>query len=232
MADDPQEPKSGCCLSRLLSLFVFVMISGLAVAIYFAAKPQDMSSVGGYDPAAARDGSRDLTAVLRASLRHGHPLTLTEAEINRWLHRTLKARQGGPLAAYVTLDGVWVRLQDERAEIIIERRVLGRPLTVSMFVKVEQLQTPTGVQTMIHRHGGPYHASLPKPMQGGRFGCLVVPQGFLNLVIGSYNKLASAYREEIGLAFEEMARIRIEPGRLMLESREPTSDASTLPGVF
>ena len=229
---DPTKPKSGGCLRRLLALFMLIFLSGLGTALYFVATPQDLSDIGGYGPPAARDGSRDLKAVLRASLRHGHPLTLTEAELNRWLHRTLKARQGGLLAKYVTLDGVWLRLLDGRAEIIIERHIFGYPSTVSMFVMVEQLQSPTGVQTLVHRHGGPYHESLPKPMQGGRFGRLVVPQGFLKLVLPAYQNLAAIYREEISLALEDMARVRIEPQRLILQSREPTSDASSLPGVF
>jgi hypothetical protein len=114
----------------------------------------------------------------------------------------------------------------------MERAVMGRPFTVSMFLKIEQSQGARGIKTEIHRHGGPYHANLPTLLRGGRFGKLVVPQGFLILVLPAYEKLAELYREEIRLAFEEMVRIRIEPNRLVLDSREPAGDPSKLPQTF
>ena len=73
---------------------------------------------------------------------------------------------------------------------------------------------------------------MSKPLRGGRFGKLVVPQGFLILVMPAYAKLADIYYEEIRLALQEMARIRIEPDRLLLESREPSGDPSLLPQTF
>jgi hypothetical protein len=48
----------------------------------------------------------------------------------------------------------------------------------------------------------------------------------------AYAKLADLYREEIRLAFEEMARIRIEANRLILNSREPADDPSKLLQTF
>jgi hypothetical protein len=95
-----------------------------------------------------------------------------------------------------------------------------------MFLKVEQLQGVGGVRTEVHRDGGQYHEAVTKPLKGGRFGKLVVPQGFLLLVMPAFQKLAEVYRQEIHLAFEEMARIRIEPKRLVLESREPAAVGS------
>jgi hypothetical protein len=112
-------------------------------------------------------------------------------------------------------------LKDGYAEVVMERKVMSRPFTVSMFLKLEQLQGAGSVRTEVHCHGGPYHADVPKPMKGGRFGKLVVPQGFLLLVMPAYAKLAEVYKNEVHLAFEEMARVRIEPKRLVLESREP-----------
>jgi len=114
----------------------------------------------------------------------------------------------------------------------MERAVMGRPFTVSMFVKIEQTVGRKGVRTEIHRHGGLYHASLPNPPKGGRFGKLVVPQGFLILVMPAYAKLADLYRGEIRLAFEEMARMRIEKNRLVLDSRELTDRSQGLPQTF
>jgi hypothetical protein len=61
---------------------------------------------------------------------------------------------------------------------------------------------------------------------------LVVPQGFLLLVLPSYQQLASLFRDEIHLAFEEMARIKIEKHRLILNPTAPGSDLDSLPSVF
>jgi len=223
---------SGGCLAKLVSLILLALVCALGAALFFVSQPQDLSDIGGYGPAARTTAPRDLKTVLKSALDRGYPVAITETEINQWLGRTLSAKQGGALASQVSLDRVWVRLADGHAELIMERSLMGRPFTVSMFVKVEQSQGARGVRTEIHRHGGPYHENLPKPMRGGRFGKLVVPQGFLILVMPAYAKLAEIYREEIRLAFEEMARIRIEPDRLLLESREPTGDPSKLPPTF
>jgi hypothetical protein len=115
-------------------------------------------------------------------------------------------------------------LEDGRAEVVMARRVLGRPFTVSMFLKVEQPEGLKGVKTEVQLQGGPYLESLPQPRQGGRFGELVVPQGFLLLVLPAYKKLPDLFRDEIRLGFEEMARIKIEKNRLVLNPREPTND--------
>lgn len=192
-------------------------MAGLITAMAYIAKPQPLVDIGGYGIPTAGSDVRDLKEVLEASLRHGHPLALSEAEINRWLGRTLKARQGGKLAKHVSLDRVWIRLNEGIAEIIMERRVMGRPCTLSMFLIIEQTRGKRGIRTIINRHGGRYHESLPAPLRGGRFGSLVVPQGFLNLVVASFGKVAALYDGEIRLALESMAVIRIDDDRLMLE---------------
>lgn len=215
----PTEPGSGGCIHRLVSLWILCFLAGLILALVWIAKPHDLSDIGGYGVSGESGQARDLSAVLEASLRHGHPLSLTESEINHWLGRTLKARQGGMFADHVSLDRVWVRLEDGLAEIIMERHLLGRPFTVSMFVQIEQSRDKRGRRTVIDRHGGPYLDGFPIPKRGGRFGSLVVPQGFLKLVVPAYGDLAELYREEIRLALEAMAHVSIEPNRLVLHSR-------------
>lgn len=232
MADSSKPKSGGGCLGKLFFLILLAGGGGLASALWFIAQPQDLTDIGGYGPAAKTAPVRDLKNVLQSALKRGYPVALTETEINQWLGRTLSAKQGGLLAGQVSLDRVWVRLEDGYAEVIMERAVMGRPFTVSMFLKVEQTQGVKGIKTEIHRHAGPYHANLPKPLRGGRFGKLVVPQGFLILVLPAYDKLAELYREEIRLAFEEMVRIRIEPNRLVLDSREPSGNPTRLPQTF
>lgn len=229
----PTQAKSGGgCVAKLIVLFLLVCAAGLGAAAFFIAQPQDLDDVGGNSPASRNPTARDLKVVLRNALDRNFQVTLTESEINQWLGRVLSTRQGGALAGQVSLDRVWVRLLDGHAEVILERRVMGRPFTVSMFVTVEQIQSAKGVITEIQLHGGPYHPNLPKPPRGGRFGRLVVPQGFLLLVKPAFDKLAPLFEEELRLAFEEMARIRIEKNRLVLDPTEPESGALGLPKTF
>jgi hypothetical protein len=230
---EPSKPKSsGSCLGKLVVLILLCGVLGLGSALFFIAQPQDLTDIGGYGPAAKNASARDMKVVLKNSIDRGFPVTLTETEINLWLGRTLEAKQGGLLEKQVAFERVWVRLLDGCAEVVMERRIMGHPFTVSMFLRVEQLQGAKGVLTEVHMDGGPYHANLPKPPKGGRFGRLVVPQGFLLLVKPAYEKLVPLLQEEITLGFEEMARIKIEENRLVLNPREPESDILGLPKTF
>lgn len=225
MADTPKPKSGGGCLGKLFFLILLAAACGLGAAVFYIAQPQDLSDIGGHGPSVKATPARDMKAVLKNSIDRGYPVTLTETEINHWLGRTLLAKQGGLLADQVSFERVWVRLEDGVAEVIMERKVLGRAFTVSMFLQIEQLQGPRSVTKTVLMHGGPYHESVPVPPRGGRFGKLVVPQGFLVLVLPAYQKLAAVFREEIHLGFEEMMRIKIEKNRLVLNPLEASNES-------
>lgn len=198
---------------------VVMFIAALGYALLLIYQPQNLSDIGtGEDPAHPVT-ARDLPQVFSKAIEGSYPLRVSEEEINAYLEKTLSARQGGALGAVVTLEKVLVRLENERAEIIMVRKCAGRTLTTSMWVAIEQTEDDQGrVETHIDPNGGPMQF-LPFIDRGGRFGRLVVPQGFLHLVQSSYASLAGLYPEEIRLGFEEMARIRIEEGALVLDPR-------------
>ncbi|MEY3894642.1 MAG: hypothetical protein RLZZ214_161 [Verrucomicrobiota bacterium] len=221
MADSSQSNSGGGCFSKLLFLILLVAAGGLGAAIFAAIEPQDLSDLSTPAPTAKAAPVREMKVVLKNSIDRGYPLTLQEAEINQWLARTLTTKQGGFLEGKVTLDRVWVRLEEGRIEVIMGRHFLGKPFTVSMFLQVERLEGPQGTYTEIHLHGGPYHPDFPKPPRGGRFGNLVVPQGFLLLVMPAFEKLAAVFPEEIELGLREMSRITLEKGHIVLDPREP-----------
>jgi len=228
-SEKPQKSGGGC-IGLLMKLFMLVFLSGLGAAVFFVSQPQDLTDIGGYGPAAALAQRRDLKATLQSSLDRGFEVTLSEEDINGYLSRTLAAKQGGLLGNNVTLDGAWVRLEEGRVEVVLERRILGQPLTISTYVQINQTVSPTGAtSTEGVLHGGPYLKDIPLN-RGGRFGQLVIPQGFLRLVLPSFEKLAAAYKDEVELAFGRMARIRIEKDKLILDPREP-GDLSTAPGT-
>jgi len=220
--DQKAEAKPRGCFSKFIVLGLFLSAVGLGFSVYFMAQAQDLTDIHGYTPATRELLRRDIKMMLQKSLDRSYPVTITEGEINQWLLGVVKTKQGGLLADYASLDGVWVRLQDSRAEVVLERKVMGQPVTVSMYVQVEQTENQDGTKTEVHMHGGPYHPYLPFPKCGGRFGRLPVPQGFLLLVLPSFKNLAAIFPEEVVLGFEKMARIKIEKGQLTLDPRVPT----------
>jgi hypothetical protein len=231
MAEPRQQRTGAGCLSKLLFLVLLAAALGLGSAIFQALQPQDLTDLGGYGPTAKALPVREVKVVLKNAIDRGYPVTLSEAEINQWLARTLVTRQAGFLEGKVTLDRVWVRLQDGLAEVVMERHFLGKPFTVSMFLQIERVEGMDGVATEIELHGGAYHPDFPQPPQGGRFGKLIVPQGFLILVMPAYQKLAALFPEEIELAFREMSQIKIENNQIVLDPRT-TSGSDGLPQTF
>ena len=224
MADEEPNVKSGGCLGKLVGLLVFAMLVGVGAALYYIAMPQDLSDIGGSSPSLTKPASppRDMRAVLTKSIEGDYSVQISETELNQWLARELKLKQGGELAQWVTLKRVCVRLREGVAEVIIEREIAGHPLTTSMFLQVEQTETAKGISTQIHLHGGGFHEMAPIPARGGRFGQLTVPQGFLITVMPDFKKIASLFDTEIDLGFQRMARIKIEDKRLMLDPKQPT----------
>lgn len=217
MAEPSKFKSGGGCFSKLLLLILLVAAGGLGAAIFYAIQPQDLTDLASAKPMP----ERDLKVVLKNAIDRGYAVTLSEAEINQWLGRTLATKQGGFLEGKVTLDRVWVRLEAERVEVIMERHFLGKPFTVSMYLKVEQEEDLKGQLLNITPSGGPYLKDFPHPPRGGRFGQLVVPMGFLYLVMPAYQKLPAVFPDEIELAFTKMSRIRFEKGNLVLDPREP-----------
>ena len=238
MAEERQDPPKprGSCLGKLASLITFAGVLGLGVAVFYITQPQDLSDLKGTSPASATARTRDLNQVIKNAVHQNFPLNLTEEEINLYLKQSLVAKQGGALEKFVTLDSVRVRLEKDRAEVIIVRSVMGRPMTISMFFRVEQtVEVNDTAMTHIIRDGGTFFPFIPdsplaqRVAKGGRFGQLVVPAGFLKvLALPSFEKLAEVYQEELDNAFRQMARIRIEDGKLVLD---PRPNSSALPGA-
>jgi hypothetical protein len=222
----------GGCVGKLSFLFVFCLMIAFGALLFFVAQPQPMDDIAGHGFSALPPEARDLVAVLKNSLDRGYPVELSEQEINAYLKKTLHAEQGGLLAQWVKFEGVAVRLEPGVAEVVMERSVMGQTLTISTFLRVEQLEAPDGKVTKeLHRDGGQYHASLPKPLRGGRFGRVVIPQGFLVLVWPSFEALAKVYDRELRLCGEEMGRIKIEKDKLVLDPR-PEGHLLDDPGNF
>jgi hypothetical protein len=225
MSEDPK-PRRGF-LSRFFSLVLFTASLGFAIALCFVAQPQDLSDLEGYG-AKASPPTRELKTVIEKSLSGNYDLRLSEAEINGWLKHEVQLKQGGALAKWVKLENAAVRLEQDRAEVILVRSIWGKPFTTSMYIRIEQVQTPEGVGTFLHRDGGAFIDSLPRLKKGGRFGRLVVPQGLLLLEIPALTELKELFGPEIELGMERGSRISIEDGGLKIDPRLPGGENPNL----
>lgn len=227
MSEDSSPRKRGC-LARLLSSFLFFVSLGLAVALFFALQPQDLSSVKGYGNA-KNPNQRDLSVALHNAVERGYDLRLSEEEINGWLGQTLVGKQQGVLAASVKFEGVAIRLDKDLAEVVMVRSAFGRKFTVSMFLRIEQTETADGIATALHRDGGAFLDGFPNFKKGGRFGRLVVPQGLLLLVLPSFSELKDQFKDEISNGLEKMARVKIDDEYLVLDPREGSQPEQIAP---
>ncbi len=109
MADEEKLKPKGSCLGKLVALVAFAGVAGLGAAVFFMARPQELSDIKGI---AGNDKPRDLRAVLQSAVDRGYEVTLTEEEINLYLKQTLQAKQGGLLEKSVAFEGVRVRLEE------------------------------------------------------------------------------------------------------------------------
>ncbi len=230
MSHSPESPAEKAAVrsrrfDRMATLGVVVLIAGLAYALVLVFQPQNLSDIRtGNDPVHPIT-ARDLNQVFSQSIEGSYALHLSEDEINAYLAKTLKTAQGGALGGLVKLEKVLVRLETDRAELIMVRRIGDWPMTTSMWVAINQTENAKGeIETHIELDGGPM-PFFSFVSRGGRFGKLVIPQGFLLLVRHSFAGLAEQYPEEIRLGFEEMSRIQIKKGELVLDPRfDQTSD--------
>ncbi|MFT4175234.1 MAG: hypothetical protein QM627_01145 [Luteolibacter sp.] len=231
MADAPKPKSKGGCFSRVVALFLFLMLVGLGTLVFFLYQPQKLDDLEGFGATPAEIAAeRDVGEVLRLAVEREFPVTLTEGQLNRWLAQRLDARQGGFAGTAVSLKRVWVRLEEGRMEIITEREMAGRPLTFSMFLRVAEVETVQGKTKEVRLDGGPYSEEMPEIRKGGRFGKVVVPQGFLVLVLPEYRKLAAALVTELNFGAHEMSRIEIRKGKLVLTPGQVEESGATLPG--
>lgn len=226
MAKPKESPKRGC-VARLLFWICAASSLLLAVALVFMVLPQDLSDIDGYAESVPAAKPRDLTAVLQEAVNRGHDVTLSEAEINRWVGQTLTVRQQGLMAGQVKLIRLGIRLQEGRVELVMERRLFGLTMTHSMYLQVRVESDETSSSKEVLLHGGPMQRFVPLLKRGGRFGSLVVPQGYLYLVKPAFFQLGEVYKKELHLIFRKMRDIKLEDGQVVLKPRL----APTLPGA-
>ncbi len=208
----PPKKKSGC-LKNVFFLSLLALVA-LGLLAYLSFDPQDLSDIQGYrdKPGLAPPAGRNLATVLENAAKNGHGVRITEKEINEYLLRTLKFEQGGVFKGRMAAKGVWVRLEEGVAEVIIEREVMGeRRHTISMFLRPEQKEGDDGsMLTKVHR-------------STGRWGRTRIFRGFMLLTKSSFENLAATYSDEFEILqtmFKKKVRITITADHIELSPPE------------
>jgi hypothetical protein len=208
----------GRTVKRFFFILAFFFLAGMGLSIFLSFQPQNLSGLSGYKRADRSETIVDVPALIESAAKTRQAISISERQINSWLAENIKVRQEGKLADEVDLKGVWVRfdkVENGRAEIILEREFRGKLHTSSLYLRLERKKKEDGsFTTTIRKDGGHFLGTI---LVGGRFGQLKVPQGFLLFTQSAYQSLASLFTEEIEYIEEEI--IRKGSGEIIFEDK-------------
>lgn len=210
-------------MKKLFVLLCLLMISGLGYCVYYNFIPQDLSDIDGYHEDDRVQIPPSVSGAIENAAKTRQAVELTERQVNSWLAENLKTKQEGLFAEYVTLKGVWVRFEEEeggRCEIIMEREIQGHVHTVSMYVRIERKKKENdSYTTFIRKDGGSLLGIIPA---GGRFGQVMMPQGFLLFVSSAFESLSELFEQE--LKWMEKDITETGAGRIVFEEHKMRID--------
>lgn len=178
------------CMATLL----FLAFTGSLLMLAFNMwTPQDMRDISGYTD---KGTARDLLVALRNA--NGGEVIFTEGEINRYLRDTCRLRQTGLFSVLAHVHGVAVRIHDGYVELIIDRVLsthFHQTTAVHLSFEREMAHGRPKLRTEL-RGGESVMGSLP---QGGRIGCVGVPQRFMQMLRPALDTMQDCYPDIIEL---------------------------------
>ena len=145
---------------------------------------------------------------LSNSIKGNYPVTFREDELNAWLSRRIKAKQGGLANIYIKNSHIWVNLKKNDMEVVIEREIPNEQSHVTI-LKLKFESYDRGYT--IH----PYSAHI---------GHVNAPGGFARLITSPYKLLADELFEDLAPYHDRQIRnITVEDGRITISPRSVTS---------
>lgn len=149
--------------------------------------PQDLSDIAGYNDTAA---ARDLTALIRNA--NGAPVSITEAELNRYLRDTCRMRQTGIFSIITHCQGIAVRIHNGYAELVFDR-LMGANMhqTTAIYLSFSQENKLGSPELKVELRGGePLFGTMPN---GGSVGSIALPQRHVLMLRPALESLISCY---------------------------------------
>ncbi len=218
-------PGGGC----LALLFICGFFGFCCWLVYVASQPQDLSDIAAYaelkggtedatEGGASQIAPRNLLQVLTDADFNGDSVEITESELNRYLHMTLSPKQRGIFNLVTGINGVWIRLHDGFAEVIIERKIQGYETSFdhqfSYFIQVEPQEDGS---IALDYNGGELFGGLAK--MGSQAGQLSLPQSANALFGTAAESIAAVYEKELEFLTEKSARLEISQDRILYVGR-------------
>lgn len=177
-------------------LIFLAFTAGLTLLLVRMWIPQDMNDIAGYKDTGR---ARDLESLIADA--EGAPITITEAELNRYLRDTCRMRQTGIFSIIASGQGVAARVHDGYLELVLDR-LLGSNLhqTTSVNLSFRQESNLGRPELKVDFHGGDAIAgSMPR---GGSIGAIGVPQRHIRMLTPALESLLACY-PRITEAFEK-----------------------------
>lgn len=153
----------------------------------------------------AMEGSAEIPRLrkrVQSSIKRNYPVTFSEEEVNAWLAGRLKAEQGGFLARYVKVCGVWVDFNQDHVELIIEREFAnGKKHVVSLFMKIESRSDGYSISRY-----------------SWQVGQVRMPSGFGRLLLPAFDNMVDELDDELKVWRDGKIRdIRVEEGQITFD---------------
>lgn len=179
-------------LTLFLAFSIAVLIQVLRVA--------DLGDVEGRDPEGSASPCRDLGSLLEESLARQEGLvSVSEAEVNSYLRKTVTGRQKGITGLFVSFEGAYVNFMENELEVLLVRKVLGRPFVVGC-----RCGLASGGKGIVVRS------------TGSSVGKLKIRRAVVKVAMGSFRRLAGVYQPELAL-LARMGGVSLEEGRIVLD---------------
>lgn len=136
----------------VMDVFLFLVACAMIVVIVMVVLPKDLSGLKGHpiDPLLEKKDVRNLLAEgQKIMVERKQALEISEAEVNKYLNVRLQGDQEGIMSSLVKFKGAYFDFSPDLAEVIIERELLGMPITMTSRIRPEKFQ-----RQVIYRNAG------------------------------------------------------------------------------
>jgi len=209
-------------IKTVMTLLILGILAAMGGFVYFGWQGADLSDVSGRKGIAI--GYVDIERKVRNALNDNAEVTLTEAELNQYIAKNLKMKQGGFMKGFAKVKGVYVDLKPDVMEVFIKREIaqygedgtiktdVFKPFThtVSMKLKIFTVVDEKGV------------TSRKVEFPGGRIGKAPTPGLMVTVVKASFDQLAEHFKAETELGYKKMTSITVGDGFIKLDPRVKT----------
>jgi hypothetical protein len=136
----------------VMDVFLFLVACAMIVVIVMVVVPKNLSGLKGHpvDPLLEKKDVRNLLAEgQKIMVERKQALEISEAEVNKYLNVRLQGDQEGIMSSLVKFKGAYFDFSPDLAEVIIERELLGMPITMTSRIRPEKFQ-----RQVIYRNAG------------------------------------------------------------------------------